>query len=481
MAITRCPYCHAITDETDKYCNNCGTQLLFPEDEEIEEEIPGEKIIDAETEEKDYEIDEPEGERASGDAEPEEDLSGEAPESTEEIDIEDLIEEDTVKAAGLDEPEVSGKDEEQGEAEDVIVLDEAELTADTGESFLKAAPDAGETGPDAEEPKPPPQEGIEPPPDEEIRELPAVEAAEEAPGEAPPEPPTEPGPDTEAPPAAGPVPPTFDTVELEGMGKTVELGKDKIDGLLEAMAERKTDEEPSREETREPTGTLPPWANVMKGAPAFSDVKDTDEVDGTKVEKEKGPWQVDEQEIFPRKKRSDSTIGFPERVTQAALPFAAAAEEEVREEEEGPAAEEAEVEEAEEVAEVEEAEEAEEEGRRGFLKARRREGPPPSEPDRGFAEDAEAAEEEAEPGALLPFHVSAFLKSKAFDVLFVGLFWLVALWLAASAMGASLFGILAAMSGSMLLLYAVFVLIYFFFFKFFLGETLGERLFRGRP
>ena len=63
MAITRCPYCHAIIDETDKYCNNCGTQLLFPEDDVLEEEIPGEKIIDAETEEKDYTIDEPEEEK----------------------------------------------------------------------------------------------------------------------------------------------------------------------------------------------------------------------------------------------------------------------------------------------------------------------------------------------------------------------------------------------------------------------------------
>src|SRR4030043_362309 len=46
MAIRRCPYCKAIIDEQDKYCNNCGTQLLFPEDEFVEEEIPGDKIVD---------------------------------------------------------------------------------------------------------------------------------------------------------------------------------------------------------------------------------------------------------------------------------------------------------------------------------------------------------------------------------------------------------------------------------------------------
>ena len=46
MAIRRCPYCKAIIDESQKYCNNCGTQLLFPEDDANEEPIKGEKILD---------------------------------------------------------------------------------------------------------------------------------------------------------------------------------------------------------------------------------------------------------------------------------------------------------------------------------------------------------------------------------------------------------------------------------------------------
>jgi len=46
MAIRRCPYCKAIIDESQKYCNNCGTQLLFPVDESEEEPIKGEKIVD---------------------------------------------------------------------------------------------------------------------------------------------------------------------------------------------------------------------------------------------------------------------------------------------------------------------------------------------------------------------------------------------------------------------------------------------------
>ncbi|MDY0231291.1 MAG: zinc ribbon domain-containing protein, partial [Candidatus Saccharicenans sp.] len=42
MAIKRCPYCRALISDEDQYCKNCGTQLLFPEDEDLEEEIPGE-------------------------------------------------------------------------------------------------------------------------------------------------------------------------------------------------------------------------------------------------------------------------------------------------------------------------------------------------------------------------------------------------------------------------------------------------------
>jgi len=46
VAIRRCPYCKAIIDESQKYCNNCGTQLLFSEDGLAEEPIKGEKIVD---------------------------------------------------------------------------------------------------------------------------------------------------------------------------------------------------------------------------------------------------------------------------------------------------------------------------------------------------------------------------------------------------------------------------------------------------
>jgi hypothetical protein len=259
-----------------------------------------------------------------------------------------------------------------------------------------------------------------------------------------------------------PQPVTFDTQELEGIGKTVELGKEQIDKFLEVLAKKEAEAEPPPKTAREPSGTLPPWASTMKGAPVFPDETGPVGVLDKGVADTAAPAFEEEVEIFPRRKDSDSTIGLPERVSQSPLPFEQGAAEEVEEEEEEP---------------------VEGEAREkmlptaGPVRPEREAVRPARESER---REAEAEEEGEEPEPRPPFSFSVFFKSKAFDVLFVGLFWLVALWLAANSLGATLFDILGSMSGSMLLLYAVFVLIYFFLFKFFLGETLGDRLFRER-
>ncbi len=179
-----------------------------------------------------------------------------------------------------------------------------------------------------------------------------------------------------------------------------------------------------------------------------------------------------EEEIFPRRKPSDSGIGLPERIAQANLPFGAAAEE--AREEEAPEEEEAEA------------------GPLAEAAGEREAVPPVPGPAPGIAprptltegaaasvpseREAEVEEEEPRP----PFRFSVFFKAKAFDVLFVGVFWLVALWVAARSMDATLFELLSVTSGPVLVLYGVYVGLYFFLFKFFLGETLGDRLFRER-
>jgi hypothetical protein len=57
MAIRRCPYCKAIIDESQKYCNNCGTQLLFPDDEQVDEDLKGERLVDEDFKDAEEEFD----------------------------------------------------------------------------------------------------------------------------------------------------------------------------------------------------------------------------------------------------------------------------------------------------------------------------------------------------------------------------------------------------------------------------------------
>ncbi|MCX6571269.1 MAG: zinc-ribbon domain-containing protein [Candidatus Aminicenantes bacterium] len=449
MAITRCPYCHAIIDENVKYCNNCGTQLLFTEDVDVEEEIPGEKIIDADTEEKDYTVEEPEGEsKPKEDRDLDEELEEEAGELaldklvaegaeeddvTEEVILVDEIE--AVEAAAKDEPKEPGGKEKTSEImapdEDEDEEDEDEEDEDEEEEEEKA----DEEGEKKEAEKEPGEK-------EETAELKSVEEKKSE--------------------ETVPQPVTFDTQELEEIGKTVELGKEQIDKFLEVLAKKEAEVEPPPKTAREPSGTLPPWASTMKGAPVFPDETGPVGVLDKGVADTAAPAFEEEVEIFPRRKDSDSTIGLPERVSQSPLPFEQGAAEEEEEEEEEPAEGEA----REKMLPTAGPDRPEREAVRPVRESERRE--------------AEAEEEGEEPEPPPPFSFSVFLKSKAFDVLFVGLFWLVALWLAANSMSATLFDILGSMSGSMLLLYAVFAVIYFFLFKFFLGETLGDRLFRER-
>ncbi len=583
MAITRCPYCHAIIDEQDKYCNNCGTQLLFADDEEIEEEIPGEKIIDAEVEDKDYTVDEPEGEKRpaaardledaiekelDGDAEdlpPAELVAGqgeddESAEPTEEVILVDEIAAAEAGTDDLEEPEdlddgLDEEDEDEGEEEDeeegsdesaaddrkAGVEDEdgdedeeeseeedekkegeeeEKETGEPGPAEKAAGPKADTDGLDDGKGATPIDldEEIEEELEEELEPPPATSAEHEIEYVVEPAPPDEAS--TAGEGSLRPI--TFDTRELEDLGKTVELSQKRVDRFIEdrtaaaapsasapapaGPAQPPTGPVPSGPVTEPegeagpfgsgapepaatpptggaepPTGSLPPWASTMKGAPVFPE--DTGPVETRKFRggEPAKPDTEEEFEIFPRRRVSDSTIGLPEEVSQAPLPFEAPADAD----ETGDL----------ELARDEEAEAGEDEGpeapdlapEAAVLPAGEvRAGREPILPRPRAADGAEArlpsgpAEEAEEPEPRPPFSFSVFFKSKVFDVLFVGLFWVVALWLAAGTLGRTLFEVLGEMSGPMLLLYAVFLVLYFFLFKFFIGETIGDRLFRRR-
>jgi len=514
MAIIRCPYCHAIIDENDKYCNNCGTQLLFPEDDAVEEEIPGEKIVDAEEEEeeKDYEVPEPGKEpTAVLDEDEEED---EEEERTGELVTGPVEEGEGGGIRELLEDQEPDEDEElesdEDETREVVVVEGPEAGEPVASAALAAAPPATEvksSGPEEETRAYPVRPAVKEVPEDETQEmsvLPAVTETAKAPAPADDMPlATEPralpatilAEDAASPKdkdVAGhpPVPVTFDTRELEGIGRTVDLSKERLDKRIEVMAEKRKERapEPAPPPPERTTGTLPPWADKIRGGDAAVEREDTRDT-GRRFEK--GTWagpagegpalelsagaageelpDKEEVEIFPRGKRPDSGIGLPEGVTQADLPF-------------GPGeAEAAEDEEAEEEAGAMEAEAFErvtappEAARPGLGEARpavRPEAPPET----GFGRKAEPEEEIPRP----PFNFSVFLKAKSFDFLFIGVFWLVALWVAARSMDATLFELLSVTSTPVLLLYAVFIGLYFFLFKFFLGETLGDRLFKER-
>jgi hypothetical protein len=450
MAIKRCPYCRALIDEKEQYCNNCGTQLLFPEDGAVEEEIPGDKIIDADVEEKDYEIPEPGADKPVDDPE-EEDEEAEVDEDEEDE------EEQELDAGG--EPEDDEEDEEEEEPEKVVLVEDEERepsgspeSAKPGTSEIPAMfsapgrdePADGEEaeGEDKEEPPPPPDAG--PIPEKPVRE-------------------PEPGPsgagEPAEPPPSGKKPLTFDTSDLDKIGRTAELGKEQVENFLDVLKEREKANRLDRVASREPEENLPPWAAEIKdgGVEPSPEVKvkmmREDDIEAQEPEESDTPEEaltppgLEEREP-PRARKprvADSGIGLPERVTQAALPF----EREIPRDER-PA----------------------------------RPSTPPAAARRPIVRDeeiSEEAEEEAETREARPrqpFRLTVFLKAKAFDVLFVAVFWLASLWIAARTLGVTLFQMLGTASSGLLAYFGALLVLYFFLFYFFLGETLGDRLFR---
>jgi hypothetical protein len=432
MAIRRCPYCKAIIDEQDKYCNNCGTQLLFPEDEHVEEDIPGDKIIE---EEEESEEEEPEKKAAKD----EEDLSEEYEEGEEEegtlkgdggeVDLDELeffeegddkeAQEETDKIQKLaerekEEAEEEGLEfvgEEKGESEE---LPQEEL----GEGFKEHTP----TGEVIEEEEAGPEE-------RELRSWMELkdEIARKAQGEereaqmqnsleAAVEKPSaeleETGKKYEAAIEEDEL--VFKTKELDRLTRTVEEGKKELEGLLSSFEGKSAEEKEPTSGTKE---GLPPWVSGMKGeSPAVT------------------PDQEDESREAPSPTRrewaTDSGIGIPERVTQTTLPFSdTMARKEAHKE-------------------------------------------PEKEKEEGQVEEGVEERE-----ARSPTGFSLKLKAKFVDLVFITALWLISLGFAAGVLGVSFFKIVFVAPLPVLAFYLILLLLYFFLFLYFLGETLGDHYF----
>ncbi len=541
MAITRCPYCRAIIDEKAPFCTSCGTRLLFPEETEPEEEIPGEKIVHADVPDREYEIppsdrlDEPDEDAAAESAEPPgpaEDvirLDTMETESAGDRDEDEIRDAEPVEREAVDEEAADGDvilvEEEDGAPDEGLATMLEDLTSPPADSERKWAPAAPERGRSAARPIPPTSEIV----------AQVLKSFERAPDSSPLPAPAPAEPVPEKPSAARDL--TFDTGDLDRIGGagTVDVGRDHLDKFFRVLEEKRRETEPEAAPASETGDVLPPWAGGMKAstptpppaeegpapvrdgstsgiglpdepitrdlATTFSAPRNDDsaplptrgEPDEDGLDRQaKTPAELAESFLRRRIRPPDSGVGLPETVAQKPLPFGAAAEDE------GPEGfaeivraglERGETDAAFEPPlpkpAIEEEEPPVETGEES-VEGPEEEGPAAPPPSRVIVREAEEpaegpAEDEAVPEPRQPFSLSRFFKARVFDLGFVLAFWFAAAWLAARSLGATLFELLGVASTPLLILYGILLAAYLFLFRFFLGETLGDRVFRESP
>ncbi len=406
MAIRKCPYCKAIIEEGAEFCSNCGTQLLFPEDDKIDEEIPGEKIVDDVTDDDDddEEIELPEEEK---DANP---------------DAGDLLKSDEEEEPPLvHEEEADDSEPVENETEKSVDFQDAKEDQEPGEEIQEKKDDSDdikieekEVLSEVKEDEPDVEEVLS---EEKIPEVEPVEISLEDIDEK------------------------KDIKELEEPEKKVESSdfeKQEIDRFIDSMRkdQGKDVKEPLHEELveeepviEEPIEEELSEEKIIEDSPSLSStppifkkqsiVSPTDDLPAwaTKIN-EKPPSSIpmteSEKELVPQEKMStlDTGMGLPEVVSQKDLPFS--------------------------------------------------------------GETIEAEEEKTkEPASPL----STWLKSRIFDVLFIGAVWFVTTWIASYVMEVKLFKLISVAALLLLAFYVVLLSAYLFLFYFFLGETLGDYLF----
>ena len=450
MGIKRCPYCRALISDLDEFCKNCGTRLLFPEDEEIEEEIPGDKIIEDDR-------------RPKG----EEEQSEVGNESTEifpgqeaaQFDEEDELEEDLVTEEELEEviivdEEAAGS--QKTPSDTVRVSAETRETKKTPEELIFAQVEEELPFPEEQEEKIEP--GLVTRMVEELQKGTKTEEASttEKPGpglvtqlvqelevEAERQNKKESKGSEEEKSEGQIMADAFSTAELEAIGPTVEMGQRQVEDFLKILEEKEKERIKINKEKKEAeeTDNIPPWVSDIKDA-------STEWLEGGQEILRPGEKAIDElysdEELPEEESPSRPTMGFPEKVTRSELELGESRDLEM---------------------EIKEEEETD------FLYE--------SETDTvclGKEESQSMAGSTSR--GITPLSPGAFIKAKVFDLLFMVLLWLLTIWLAARSMQVTIFKLMGAATTSLLLFLLIQVSIYFFLFYFFIGETLGDRLFR---
>jgi hypothetical protein len=424
MAIRRCPYCKAIIDEGSEYCSNCGTQLLFPEDEYIQEEIPGEEIVEEEEPEE-----KPKKKKS---------LSKRRKKEKEQEEI------DLAEAEGEEEPvskEEMGEQRERSEEEPEEELNQEEIAAE----MLRKA---------------------------EMEESPIEE---EAPAEV-----ESAGEDFELPPGKGrdeyfveeDKEASIKTEDLEKIIDPEEKEKAEIEKFLRSLKEDrgKWGEIP-------PTDELPPWAEEIKE-------KQPDEIP-TEAREEKVQEVVEPEEEHPTFEEAEQKKSPLEEE-----PLTVEEEQEKGQERE-PDIQEEDISDLDELHPDETTPEEQTPDIELPLEEIQEKTAPEAEiamPDTsmGLPEGVEQEKLpfDEKPGEMFGAGEKAsavklpnWVKSRAFDVLFIAAIWIVTIHIASRMMATNLFRLISVAILPVVAFYLVLLGVYMFLFFLFLGQTLGDHLF----
>ncbi len=499
MAIRRCPYCKAIIDGVAEYCSNCGTQLLFPEDEFKEEEIPGDKIVEEEekeeetleTEEAESEKEEPSVESVEEEEKEEETLEAEEAESEKEEPSPESAEEEEGEEKEEGEKEDEEREEEEKavtppqiedidikaaealqmkEAREIVKKETERLWASVGTGDVEKSPDVDIEFPMPSEEEKEEIEATPPPPGEEIdirsirlRRTPDTEDREKEEIErfvesVKAERGKEVQPSEETPlyeerereereemdlrnirMRRTPDTEMREKVEIERFVESIKKERDRVREAFTPKEEILPPKEMG-EVTSEIKEKIPPWAEKIK--------KEPPQELGNKEEERKVEKPVESGEDFQEKEKK-TPVDKPLSPTDELLPPAdelLPPADELLPPADKPLLSEKEI---------------------GF----------PEEVDQKVSFAREIREKRKRAMRRRRSGYYAWLKARAFDFVFIAAFSLICLGLASRLMEVSLFRLISASGPPVLVFYFVLLLFYFGFFILFLGETPGDRLF----
>ncbi|MBN2246943.1 MAG: zinc ribbon domain-containing protein [Candidatus Aminicenantes bacterium] len=445
VAIKKCPYCKAMIEEGAEYCSNCGTKLIFPEDEFIEEEIPGDRVREDDMAEDENGEDSLKEEEFASEEVEEEEASLELDESEVSADWEEVEEEiETPSESQAEETLASakpkkGKRSPLGEDRFGPIPPSSKSWEDVEDGAVDTEVEPVENGEEADEPADQYEEV------EELEEIDEVEsvADEEDLELFPEEPSISPDPTTGEISDSQQMAPMdqeemteaedkdFHTEDLENMVDPAEKEKEEIERFLDSL---KKERQMRREASEEITEDLPPWAENIKSASS----------------EEEGEIELDESELESMK----------EEETKIELP----AEEE-------------------EPAEVE------------YFEVETEEQPVLDDTPSDIAIEEEKLEQPSlfkkDEGRILfegfsekskrGYRIKPKLVSRLFDVLLISFLWVVSIWGVSYILKMPIFEIVNRSIIPLLGFLGILLLIYFFLFYYFLGETLGDYIFsRGK-